>query len=145
MDLVLDLNRCGQVAHNLNMHKYFKLLSRFSGGLMAGWLTSTTAVFAQPKPSSPPTTAAPPAINYPSYSFFQGLTFSPFPGTIPRPVANGGINASPVFPLVEVPTPGLIAAKKPGTSPVVKRKKKLVTPEVEQPVRRRRRVIPKDR
>jgi hypothetical protein len=142
MNLVLDLNRCSQVAHNLNMHKYFKLLSKLSCGLVAGWLTGTTAVevVAQPKPS-PPATAVPPAINYPVYSFFQGLTFSPFPGTIPRPV--GGAT-SPIFPLVEVPTPGLIAAKKPGTLPVAKRKKKLVAPEAEQPVRRRRRVISKN-
>jgi hypothetical protein len=128
------------------MHKYLKLLSRIScglvgGGLVAGWLTGAMAaeVVAQPKP---PTTA-PPAVNYPSYSFFQGLTFAPFPGTIPRPVLNGGINASPVFPLVEVPTPGLIAAKTPGKVPVVKRKKKLVIPE--QPVRMRRRVAPRSK
>jgi hypothetical protein len=146
MNLVLDLNRCSQVAHNLNMHKYLKLLSRLSGGLVAGWLTGATAieVVAQPKPS-PPTAApaAPPAVRYPSYSFFQGLTFSPFPGTIPRPVGNGTV-APPIFPLVEVPTPGLITAKKSDTTPTVKRKKKLVTPEAEQPVRRRRRVIPKN-
>jgi hypothetical protein len=145
MNLVLDLNRCSQVAHNLNMHKHLKLLSRLSCGLVAGSLTGAMAieVVAQPKPSSPAAPAAPPAIKYPSYSFFQGLTFSPFPGTIPRPV--GGNNASPIFPLVEVPTPGLIVAKKPGTSPVVKRRKKLVAPEAEQPVRRRRRVIPKNK
>jgi hypothetical protein len=131
MNLVLDLNRCSQVAHNLNMHKHLNLLSRLSCGLVAGSLTGAMAP------------AAPPAIKYPSYSFFQGLTFSPFPGTIPRPV--GGNNASPIFPLVEVPTPGLIVAKKPGTSPVVKRRKKLVAPEAEQPVRRRRRVIPKNK
>jgi hypothetical protein len=124
------------------MYKYLKLLSRLSCGLVAGWLTSTAAaeVGAQPKPF-PPTTTAPPSTNYPNYSFFQGLTFSPFPGTIPRPV---GGNTSPIFPLVEVPTPGLITAKKPGTTPVVKRKKKLVIPEAEQPVRRRRRAIPKN-
>jgi hypothetical protein len=146
MNLVLDLNRCSQVAHNLNMHKYLKLLNRLSCGLIAGSLTSATAieVVAQPKPSPPAAPAAPPAIKYPSYSFFQGLTFSPFPGTIPRsPVGNGTI-APPLFPLVQVPTPGLITAKKSGTAPVVKRKKRLVTPEAEQPVRRRRRVIPKN-
>jgi hypothetical protein len=142
MNLVLDLNRCSRVAHNLNMHKYLKLLSKLSCGLAAGWLTGSTAAVAQPKPS-PPAPAAPPTVNYPIYSFFQGLTFSPFPGTIPRPV--GGTSASPVFPLVEVPTPGLIAAKKPDTSPVVKRKKRMVTPETEQPVRRRRRVILKNK
>jgi hypothetical protein len=126
------------------MHKYFKLLSKLSCGLAAGWLTGATAVevLAQPKPS-PPATAAPPAINYPSYSFFQGLTFSPFPGTIPR--SAGGTSASQIFPLVEVPTPGLIASKKSSTSPGIKKKKKLVTPEAEQPVRRRRRVIPKNK
>jgi hypothetical protein len=126
------------------MHKYLKLLSRLSCGLVAGWLTGATAVevIAQPKPSLP-TTATPPAVNYPNYSFFQGLTFSPFPGTIPRPVLNGGINASPIFPLVEVPTPGLIAVKKPGTLPVLKRKRQLVAPEAEQPVRRRRRIVPR--
>jgi hypothetical protein len=146
MNLVLDLNRCSQVAHNLNMHKYLKLLSRLSCGLIAGSLTSTMVleeVVAQPKPS-PPVTAAPPAINYPSYSFFQGLNFSPFPGTIPRSALGNGTIAPPIFPLVQVSTPGLVTAKKPGTTPVVKRKKKVVTPEAEQPVRRRRRVIPKN-
>jgi hypothetical protein len=142
MNLVLDLNRYGQVAHNLNMHKYLKLFSRLSCGLVASWLTDVMAVVAQPKPY-PPATTAPPVVTYPIYSFFQGLTFSPFPGTIPRPV--GGNGASPIFPLVEVPTPGLIAIKKPGTAPVIKRKKRLVAPEAEQPVRRRRRVILKNK
>jgi hypothetical protein len=143
MNLVLDLNRCSQVAHNLNMHKYLKLISRLAGGLIAGCLTSTMVaeVAAQP---SPPTPAAP-TVTYPIYSFFQGLTFAPFPGTIPRPVGNGGTSNAPIFPLVEVPTPGLIATKNPGTSSVVKRKKKLVTPEAGQPTRRRRRVIPKNK
>jgi hypothetical protein len=132
------------------MHKYLKLISRLSSGLVAGWLTGTTAieVVAQPKPSPPATVppTAPPAIKNPttSYSFFQGLTFSPFPGTIPRSAVGNGIIAPPIFPLVEVPTPGLITAKKSGTAPVAKRKKKLVTSEAEQPVRRRRRVIPKN-
>jgi hypothetical protein len=129
------------------MNKSPKLLRRLSCGLTAGLLTSVAAieVVAQPKPSPPATAApaAPPAIKSPSYSFFQGLTFSPFPGTIPRPVING-TTAPPIFPLVEVPTPGLLTAKKSGTTPVVKRKKKLVVPEPEQPVRRRRRVIPKN-
>ncbi len=107
---------------------------------MASLLTSATAleVVAQPKPLPP---AAPPAANSPSYSFFQGLTFSPFPGTIPRPVVNGDVNAALPFPLVQVPTPGLIAAKKPGTSSVVKKKNKLA-PDAERPVRRRRKIIP---
>jgi hypothetical protein len=131
------------------MYKSSKLLRRLSCALTAGLLTGTAAVevVAQPKKPSPPATAAPaapPAIKYPSYSFFQGLTFSPFPGTIPRPIITGTI-APPVFPLIEVATPGLITAKKSGTTPVVKRKKKLVAPEPEQPVRRRRRVLPKNK
>ena len=134
--LVLDLN--------FNMYKHLKLLSRLSAVLVAGLWTGVAAIeaFAQPKPSVPPT-AAPPVIQ-PSYTFFQGLTFSPFPGTIPRPAVGNGTTAPPIFPIVEVPTPGLIAAKNSGTTPVVKRKKRLVTPEVEPPVRRRRRVIPKN-
>ena len=133
------------------MYNHLKLLSRLSCGLIAGLWTGATAieVFAQPKPSAPATVtptapAVPPAIKSPTYTFFQGLTFSPFPGTIPRPAVGNGTTAPPIFPIVEVPTPGLIAAKNSGTTPVVKRKKRLVTPEVEPPVRRRRRVIPKN-
>jgi hypothetical protein len=129
------------------MNKSLKLRCRLSCGLATGLLTSAIAidVVAQPKPSPPAIAApaAPPAIKYPNYSFFQGLTFSPFPGTIPKPVVNG-TSAPPTFPLVEVPTPGPIAAKKSGITPAIKKKKKLVTPEAEQPGRRRRRVIPKN-
>jgi hypothetical protein len=129
------------------MHKSFKLIRRLSCGVVASWLTGVTAleVVAQPKPAAPATAApiAPPAIKYPVYSFFQGLTFSPFPGTIPRPAVGNGISAPPIFPLVQVPTPGLIAIKKTGAAPVIKRKKRPVIQETEQPVRRRRRVIPK--
>jgi hypothetical protein len=132
------------------MHKNFNLLSKILSGLVAGSLTGGAAIeaFAQPKPPVPATVApttpvAPPAVNYPIYSFFQGLTFAPFPGTIPRPAVGNGNSAPPVFPLVEVITPGLIATKKPDLVPVVKRKKKLVISEQTQPVRRKRKLLPK--
>ncbi len=147
INLVLDLRR-SQVAHKLYMRKYFKLLNKLSCGLTAVCLTGATAAEVLAQPNTP--AAMPPAISYPNYSFFQGLTFLPFPGTIPRPVVNG--NISSIFPLVQVPTPGLITAKQPGASAIkkpgavaVKRKKRLVTPAAEQPVRRRRRIVPNSR
>jgi hypothetical protein len=129
------------------MNKFLKLLSRLSGGLLAVGFTGAAALEVVAQPSSPAIAApsAPPITKpAPNYSFFQGLTFSPFPGTIPRPAFGNGNNPPPVFPLVEVSTPGLIAAKQPGTTPVVRRRKKLVISTIKQPARRLRRVIPRN-
>jgi hypothetical protein len=103
-----------------------KSLKPFSGLILLclnGLLAENA--FAQPKPI--PTT----------YTFFQGLTFPPFPGTIPRPAYGNGISAAPSFPLVEVPTPGLETEPAP---PVRRRRQRVVEEEPAQPVRRRRRI-----
>jgi hypothetical protein len=130
------------------MNKSLKLLSRLSWGLWAAGLTSTdafSAIAVETKPPATPDTSAPPVVMLsPTYSFFQGLTFAPFPGTIPRPAFGSGTSTPPIFPLVEVTTPGLIATQGSGPVPVIKKKKKLVVPAVELPVRRRRRVIPQN-
>lgn len=138
MYLVLDL-RCGLIANKPNMNKSFKLLSQLFCGVVTSCLTSTAVLSAEPKPpSSTNTLSIPSASKSPNYSFFPGLTFSIFPGTVPRPAFATGTITPPAFPLVEVLTPGMGVAQRSGTVPIVRKRKRPVVEEPEPRVRRRR-------
>lgn len=68
--------------------------------------------------------------------FFQGITFPIFPGTVPQPGNVPANTATPVYPLVEVPTPGL--EKLQSTSSVKKRRNRIERSTNVEPSRRRR-------
>jgi hypothetical protein len=93
----------------------------------------------QPKPSGAPTAKPAPPIAVTTYSFFQGMTWQPFPGTIPRAAFGSGNSASSLYPIVEVPTPGLAT---PGNLPRQNTTRRKVAEETPAPVRRRRRIKP---
>jgi hypothetical protein len=131
-----------------NMNKSLKQFVSISCFLTAGLLTGVEA-FAQTKPSPTPT---PTPATPPAYSFFQGLTFPPYPGTIPRPAFSAGSSAAPIYPIVEVPTPNN-GRKRSRTNreqepaPEVRRRKPRVQQQPEppeKPIRRRRRAVPRN-
>jgi hypothetical protein len=66
--------------------------------------------------------------------FFQGITFPIFPGTVPQPANVPGNTTAPVYPLVEVPTPGLRTVQ----SNPRPRRNRVENNSEERPVRRRR-------
>jgi hypothetical protein len=66
--------------------------------------------------------------------FFQGITFPIFPGTVPQPANVPGNTTAPVYPIVEVPTPGL---RKVQSNPRPRRNRVEENTD-ERPVRRRR-------
>jgi hypothetical protein len=137
------------MAYKTNMNKSLKQFVSIScfltTGLLTGGLLTGVEAFAQTKPAPAPATP-------PTYSFFQGLTFPPYPGTIPRPAFSTGSSAAPIYPIVEVPTPNN-SRKRSRTNreqepaPAVRRKKPRVQqqPEpTEKPIRRRRRAVPRN-
>jgi hypothetical protein len=67
--------------------------------------------------------------------FFQGITFPVFPGTVPQPASGNNPPPTPIYPLVEVPTPGLRTGQATGRSG---RRNRAEPATDEQPVRRRR-------
>jgi hypothetical protein len=134
------------MAYKTNMNKSLKQFVSISCFLTTGLLTGVET-FAQTKPAATPTPATPPA-----YSFFQGLTFPPYPGTIPRPAFSTGSSGAPIYPIVEVPTPNndrkrSRTNREQEPTPAVRRRKPRVQQQPEppeKPIRRRRRAVPRN-
>jgi hypothetical protein len=99
-------------------------------------MTTTPNTVAQlsPQPASPGAVISPAAPNSPknpsspaASPFVSGVILPLFPGTVPLPAAG---QSAPLWPLVEVPTPGLRAAK-------VRNPLKLRSPVLRRRLRRR--------
>jgi hypothetical protein len=136
---VMDLMCCHcRNIMNESTKPILRLLCTISASWVSAAVIGSREVQAQPKPANPPATKPAATTVTTTYSFFQGLTFQPYPGTIPR-AAISGENVTPaLYPIVEVPTPGLVSESSTPRRNTVRRKPVEETPA---PVRRRRRVV----
>ncbi len=117
--------------------------------LLCGWGSgciaapnNTTQLLAKQSNTEKARPTSPSSIKKPSPSpFLPGVSLPIFPGTTPAATSSPTpVQNTPTFPLVEVPTPGLRAAKvKNSSNPLssTMKRRKVVVDETPRPVRKR--------
>jgi hypothetical protein len=123
------------------MKKSTKPILRLLCALAASWVGSTAICCAEAQAQTKPATTPAAPAGTTTYSFYQGIIFQPYPGTIPRAaVGSDGSTSTPApYPIVEVPTPGL---RQEGTTPRRNTTRRKISEETLPPVKRKRRVLP---